>query len=377
MKQELFQFLQLLPYLQFQTSQLYDDLKWYFDFVNTDDLLTPIQQIETFEGQMKMYEKSFRRIEETIQRRKNIDETSNTLKLLMEMIENKLNLLESTSLTDYQNLYKANNDIVDSIIQLKEQEVDNEIDKINNYVQGLYNELNQTKEIWLQKKINMNEMNMNKNIETNEIIENEIKETEQVEIKETNEMNELEESKESKELQNESKLLSNEEIQQIQTWTQKKIGQILFDSNEDDWKTETSNFDDKLLNKQNLLIVVEDTDGNKFGGFVSSQITQCNNYINDSNAFLFSLQSNGRLNGMKRFEIKDSKKAFLLSSKSEIELFGMGSGYDLCVRKQDAKSHCCCFQSSSFYYHGLTNALVGKSVFVNIDLKHFVVIQMN
>ena len=34
MKEEIKQFIQLIPQLQFESGRLFEDLKWYFDFVN-------------------------------------------------------------------------------------------------------------------------------------------------------------------------------------------------------------------------------------------------------------------------------------------------------------------------------------------------------
>ena len=125
------------------------------------------------------------------------------------------------------------------------------------------------------------------------------------------------------------------------------------------------------------MIVVEDERKNKFGGYLSSQIQKVETWLKDSNAFLFSLKSNGRVKGMRKFEIKDSQYAFYLPNKSKEVLFGFGgswSGYDLCVNKEDKKSTSRCSQHNScFNYHGLSNVLCGKENFIP---QRIVVIQM-
>ena len=92
-------------------------------------------------------------------------------------------------------------------------------------------------------------------------------------------------------------------MKQLEQWTNKKCSEVIFDSNIHDWSQRTL-FDNTVHNKSNLAFIVEDTSNNKFGGYIVSTINaHTTNDINDSNAFIFSLKSNGRINGMKRFNI--------------------------------------------------------------------------
>ncbi|EKE37826.1 hypothetical protein ENU1_184820 [Entamoeba nuttalli P19] len=68
---------------------------------------------------------------------------------------------------------------------------------------------------------------------------------------------------------------------------------ILFDSDKDDWNIDNrSVFDQRIMNKENITIIIENEEGNKFGGCVNSKV---DGYIYDLNSFVFSLESNGRL----------------------------------------------------------------------------------
>ena len=58
---------------------------------------------------------------------------------------------------------------------------------------------------------------------------------------------------------------------QIEEWTTLKCGEIVFDSTKDNWEKETSIFDDCIINKKQLIIIIEDTKGNKFGGYINSK----------------------------------------------------------------------------------------------------------
>ena len=132
------------------------------------------------------------------------------------------------------------------------------------------------------------------------------------------------------------------------------------------------------MNKNQLSFVIEDEQNNKFGGYLSATINKTTNgggswidNISDSNAFLFSLKSKGRLNGMMKFEIKNTSNTFLLWNSYDI-LFNFGSGHDISLLYKSNKTSSYCNQNS-YDYHGQTNALCGGR---NFTPKRFVVIQM-
>ncbi|BFU25531.1 trichohyalin, putative [Entamoeba histolytica] len=147
-------------------------------------------------------------------------------------------------------------------------------------------------------------------------------------------------------------------IKQIEEWTEKRINNILFDSDIDDWNRNTSVFEERIINKEHIIIIIEDEDGNKFGGYVNSKIDKCSHYIDDSQSFVFSLESKGRMEGMKKFDIKIPERAFLLCKQSNDCLFAFGYR-DICVYKENNKTNSFCLQHS-FEYKGIRNALCGK-----------------
>ena len=58
-------------------------------------------------------------------------------------------------------------------------------------------------------------------------------------------------------------------MKQLEEWTnKKKCSEIIFDSDIYDWSKNTSVFGEKVINKSNLLFVVEYTNNNKFRGYV-------------------------------------------------------------------------------------------------------------
>ncbi|BFU24708.1 trichohyalin, putative [Entamoeba histolytica] len=161
-------------------------------------------------------------------------------------------------------------------------------------------------------------------------------------------------------------------IKQIEELTEKRISNILFDSDKDDWKINTSVFEERIWNKEHIIIIIEDEDGNKFGGYVNSKIDKVDDWIYDSKSFVFSLESNGRMKGMKKFDIKEPQYAFYLYNQSDDYLFAFGYGSDIDVYKENNKTYSYCVQCS-FEYKVISNALCGKYHFTP---KRIIVIEM-
>ena len=196
------------------------------------------------------------------------------------------------------------------------------------------------------------------------------------------------------------KFLTAEEKQQLEAWTGKECQDVIFDSYKDNWAMNTSTFDDKVKFRKELIFVIEDANNNKFGAYMSEQMKQnfeepkmcgpigpdgkelpvpkldiCK--VRDANSFLFSLKSNGRLNGMHKFEIKSEYCACSLRVKSDKWLIGFGN-WDIWIAKENVKSESGCHQFDYCYnYHGMTNVFVPNCTNkVYYTPKRFMVIQM-
>ena len=105
-------------------------------------------------------------------------------------------------------------------------------------------------------------------------------------------------------------MMTLKEIKQIENWTNKRCGEIIFDSNKDDWNVNTSTFDSKLLFKEKIIFLIEDINGNIFGCYSHEIIDKKNERITDSNFFLFSLKSTGRYLGMTKIPNKSNSTGF-------------------------------------------------------------------
>ena len=101
--------------------------------------------------------------------------------------------------------------------------------------------------------------------------------------------------------------LKKEQKVQIENWTKMKMKEIIFDSNIHNWEVDESEFNDLILNKQNLLFLIETDDNIKFGGFISSKINKIEDYISDENAFVFTFKDNKPM----KFDIRKDKKDYV------------------------------------------------------------------
>ena len=91
--------------------------------------------------------------------------------------------------------------------------------------------------------------------------------------------------------------LSLGELIQLEQWTNKKCLEVIFDSDKDNWSENTSVFGDKLMNKSNLVFVIEEENNNKFGYYFNGTVKTDGSNMKAQGSFMFTLKSNGRMNG--------------------------------------------------------------------------------
>ena len=182
-------------------------------------------------------------------------------------------------------------------------------------------------------------------------------------------------------IEKEALLLSQSQLSQLEEWTQKKIGKILFDSEYDNWEKETTTFHEKLNNHSQLLFIVEDSQHEIFGYYLSTQfISDFNQYKQTSiDSFMFNIQSNGRLDGMKQFKMMKEGNGYYLYNPSEERLCCIG---DIFLMKKQMKSTSLIFQNEYTVhdYNGISSAICGKVPngfgAIEFDPIRFKVIQM-
>ena len=173
-------------------------------------------------------------------------------------------------------------------------------------------------------------------------------------------------------------VLTKEEIQQIEEWSEKEVGEILFESDKDEWTTNKV-LNEHLIGREKIIIVIEDMNGNKFGGYINSKIektgTTWEQGIQDDKAFLYSLRSGGRMNKRLKYPIKESEKAFMINNEEEMKwLFIFGTGSDIVIYKEPYKTLSQCVQSTTYDYQNIQYALRGNCF--TFTPKKFSIIQM-
>ena len=198
--------------------------------------------------------------------------------------------------------------------------------------------------------------------------------------------------------QNDSKIISREEckvkkyklfknhIEQLEEWTGLKCGDILFDSNVDNWSWKTSVLNERIIGKRNLSFVIEDNDREIFGYYLNTEVVEkyglFNRHETDFKSFEFNLQSNERLPKPMKFEINNLNVGgiYLYSNSDQFTSIQLG---DIILPKERNKYQSFCFpqkNSEVFNYYGIENALCGKTGKLcegeNFNLKRFIVIQM-
>ena len=100
-------------------------------------------------------------------------------------------------------------------------------------------------------------------------------------------------------------MLEDEYVEWLEDTIGMKCGDILFDSNIDNWSMHTSVFNQRIIGKQHITVVVKNVNGEIFG-FYNHGIVDFEENNNDQqdniHSFLFNLKSNGRFLGPIKFE---------------------------------------------------------------------------
>ena len=150
-----------------------------------------------------------------------------------------------------------------------------------------------------------------------------------------------------------------------------KIQNKIFDSEVDNWAKGTSSFAAKIMNKNKILILIEDKKNNIFGGFISTHV-MVNCFCSDNQSYLFSLKKNGKYH-TRKFEYiqnpvdpNDVTDLFVYDDQHQI-LFSFGKSIvdnncDIIVFKNGLDKLAICEQNS-YQYNGKDNALCGKNEF--------------
>ncbi|KAL7722147.1 TLDc domain-containing protein [Entamoeba marina] len=136
------------------------------------------------------------------------------------------------------------------------------------------------------------------------------------------------------------------EIEILKKWSGFDDFTLIFDS--DAHGNGFESLEKTVINKCNLYFIAFDDHENVFGGYVDTYVDKVNKYINDSNAFVFSLFREGELRNEK-YQIKkgNEAKAFIFYSNSD-NLFVFGFSDVIIFKVGDNK---CYSEPWSFNYN--------------------------
>ena len=374
-------------------------------------------EYSTIDEKYKACEDYFNKLEEARERNNQVSDSIELLQKRIHEFQNQLNVLYNESKIDKQILNQLTNQTVQTLKQLEDEMMENEIKTNVNQREEIVEKYEEKKSKWGQCSIR-----------TNEFIE---------ETQMTNQRYSIV-----------SDIITKNEMIRLEDWTGMKVDSILFDSNLNTSKKRSSLFHQSVFEKEHLIFLIEDHRSNMFGGYISSKINQyienmtiSNDFvvtndgiiqnskgkIHDSKAFVFSLrkestndckssfiesdynsfynnsnyintsenyiqnsqyeisediENNNQNNVIKtkknktkrtmiRFTINQPENAFSLFDNSHENLFVIGEG-DICIKKQFDKIKSYCSQWS-FDYNSIPNALCSESQFYP---KRIVVIQL-
>ena len=125
-----------------------------------------------------------------------------------------------------------------------------------------------------------------------------------------------------------SLILTNEECHSLVKMTKSSKGILLYRATSDGF-TDAA-FHSKCDGKRNTITIIKNNLNYVFGGYASSAWSSFGNYINDPNAFLFSLRRDG-VSFKDKFTVKSAKNA-LYGNKNYGPTFG--GGYDIHICNQ-------------------------------------------
>jgi hypothetical protein len=103
-------------------------------------------------------------------------------------------------------------------------------------------------------------------------------------------------------------------------------------------------FHSKCDGKENTITIIKSHLNNVFGGYASSAWNSSASYINDPNAFLFSLRRNG-VSFKDKFTVKQASSA-LVGNSSYGPIFGGGNDIFICNQSNTHSGNVCNFGHS-------------------------------
>ena len=166
--------------------------------------------------------------------------------------------------------------------------------------------------------------------------------------------------------------LSFEQAKNFELKTKRCFTNVLFDSDIHRWKKNDCEFYERIKNHSNVVFIVENREGKKYGNYLSSKIDKEDKYISDSNAFVFTFQNEV----CSTYEILKEKEHWnyamiIYPANNDRFMYNVGKiqaalikpWADITVGKQNAFPRVTCCVQRSYDYKGKNHALAGTNAF--------------
>ena len=173
-----------------------------------------------------------------------------------------------------------------------------------------------------------------------------------------------------------SSFVTSKEKKYLEKWTGLKCSDVLFDSQYDNWSRKTSLFDKRIIGKKQIIFLIQNEEGEKFGYYLNSEVSSkyYDQVRSDGKSFHFNLKSNGRIISPMKFEYNSlSSFGYNLSSHLDFDLGRFGRIF---LYKKDYVQHLSISRSiktGDFNFNGIEYPFGLKE---NQFIEKFMIIQM-
>ena len=394
----------LIDFVQNEITQSTTQIKNYIHYLNTemiefDTFLKDSKELDnelmTIDEKIENAEKLLKKVTTVIDFKSTILENNNKI---METISKLNQIIQqvNVNIQDRENIInEANNNIISQILKWKEQKFYQQIQPYQQMIDQMKNGF-QCEQVEYQKRLkqisnvsNMttqsNQINQQtiSNIQNNQqnysiptITNNQMIHNQTTVIPPHINQNQFIPPDSGLTLRQTNGMINDYEKQLLQNWTRKQLGNIIFDSSIHRWSIGNSEFNIRIMGNRHLVIVIRDIRGNLFGCYIDSMIMgKTHVWREDSEKFLFSLRSCGRIAQPMKFESHNASSAFWLQDESDKFLISLCS-CGIYLMKNNIKQESYCNQTNGskvINYHNIQNALTGTYHF---NPQHFVVFQM-
>ena len=313
--------IQLIRYTQNAIQQCADQFIEYLQ-LERDEIFLPNPTYE-YSKNYKKGEAILDRLDELRCRNSEMRNMGKNCFNLLENIRNHLQLILDHCNNDIINIDMKNNEVVTKLLELLESSISEQIAEIEKEIKEYCEPLQRQIEEFTKER------------------------TEKIE--------QLKQRLEYEKIELQSKLTTNQQITQrteeknelkeLEIELKRKVDKVLFDSNESNWDTKRSVFDSVVADKEKLIFHIETKDGHKFGCYINEKIHQISTPIIDKNCFVYRLykEKNGNLK-TKIYQLASQMQGapFVIHSGDGNDLFYIGRGNDILIKKKSKKNECKC-----------------------------------